>query len=70
MRRLRPLGQITGDMEPLLQEMVYGHEMQVGEILALVHGYLQVHCPGAFEEYEDGTGSPVLYYGPKEGLKP
>lgn len=70
MKKLRPLGRVTADLEPLLQEMVYRHELQVGEILTLVYGYLQVHCPSAFEEYEDGTGSPVFYYGPKEGLKP
>ena len=67
--KLRPLGEITGDLEPLILEMTDQHEMQVGEILALVYGYLQVHCPHAFEEYTDGSGKPVFYYGPKEGLK-
>lgn len=61
----RKLGDITLDMEPLLQEMVYEHELQVGEILNLVHGYLQIHCPEAREEYDEG-GHPVFYYGPEE----
>lgn len=40
------------------------HDMQVGEILHLIYGYMKVHTPGAFEEYEDGT-SPEFYYGEK-----
>jgi len=60
---LRPLGEITCDMEPLLQEMVEEHEMQKGEILALVAIYLDIHCPQSLEEYEDGS-HPVLRYGP------
>lgn len=69
MPRIRPLGDITGDMEPLLLSMVYDHRMQAGEILNLIRGYLEIHCPECFEEYEDGSGRPVFYYGPKEGLK-
>ena len=62
---LRPLGDITGDLEPLILEMVEQHDMQFGEILNLVYGYLSVHCPGAREEYESG-GSPTFYYGAKD----
>ena len=65
-KKLRPLGDITLDMEPLIQEMVTGHEMQVGEVLALVHAYLMIHCPDAREEYDDGS-HPVFYYGPQGG---
>ncbi len=69
MKRLRPLGKITGDMELLLEEMVDCHDLQTGEILALVYSWLQVHRPGAFEEYTDGSGRPEFRYGPKENLK-
>lgn len=59
---VRPLGDITGELEPLLLEMVESHELQVGEILNLIYGYLRVHTPGAFEVYEDNS-NPVFYYG-------
>lgn len=65
MKKVRKLGEITADMEDLILEMVEVHDMQWGEILTLIHGYLQVHCPGAQEKYIKG-GSPVYYYGPKE----
>ena len=64
-RSLRPLGQITDDMEPLLQEMVYEHELQWGEILNLVYGYLKIHCPDGEEVYEICETSPEFYYGPR-----
>lgn len=62
-RKLRPLGAVTADLEPLLLEMV-DHELQHGEILNLVRGYLEIHCPGAREQYDEG-GSPEFYYGPR-----
>jgi hypothetical protein len=62
---VRRLGDILFDVEDLMTELVDEHDMQVGDILNLIHGYLVVHCPGAFEEYEDGT-KPVFFYGPKE----
>lgn len=58
---LRPLGQVTDDLEPLLVEMAEGHEMQVHEILGIIYMYLQVHCPDSIERYEDGT-TPILSY--------
>lgn len=61
-KKRRPLGDVTADMEPLLLEMVYNHDLQWGEILNLVRGYLEVHCPDAQEEYDDGS-RPVFYYG-------
>ncbi len=60
---MRALGDITTDMEPLLLEMTEDHELQWHEILGLVYAYLEVHCPGGREEYEDGT-SPRYKYGP------
>lgn len=68
MAKLRPLGQILLDMEPLILEMTEKHGLQYGDILALIILYLDVHCPQAKEEYIDGT-KPIWYYGPKEGIK-
>ncbi len=63
-RRLRPIGDILLDLEPLLIELVGDHGCQWGDVLSLVHGYLEVHAPEAREEYsEDGT-HPKFYYGP------
>lgn len=62
---MRKLGDITLDLEPLLQEMAHDHELQWGEILNIVRGYLEIHCPDSQEEYDDG-GNPVFYYGPKK----
>ncbi len=66
--KIRPLGKITGDLELLLLEMNDSHEMQWGEILNVIHGYLVVHCPGGQEQYTSG-GAPVFYYGPPERIK-
>ena len=65
MAKLRPLGAVLLDLEPLLLEMVVNHDLQTGDVLNLVYGYLEVHCPGAKEEYDDG-GNPMFYYGPKK----
>lgn len=64
MSKLRPLGSITSDLEKLLEELVDEHDLQTGEILALVYAWIQIHRPGANEEYLDGS-SPVFKYGPK-----
>lgn len=65
-KKLRPLGDITQDMEKLLEEMTDedNHGLQHGEVLALVYTWLCVHAPQAKEEYLDGT-HPIYYYGPK-----
>ncbi len=44
------------------------HDLQHGDILALVHKWLTVHRPENQEEYEEG-GAPVMYYGHFGGLK-
>lgn len=64
-KRIRPLGDILLDHEKLMLEMTEDHGLQWGDILNLVRGYLEVHCPGAQEHYTSG-GNPVFYYGPKE----
>lgn len=58
---LRPLGRITDDMEKILLEMVDQHEMQMGEILHLIAGYLEVHRNECKEVYTDNS-SPVFQY--------
>lgn len=64
-KKLRPVGKTLLDLETLLLEMAVDHDMQWGDILNLVRGYLEVHCPGAREEYTDG-GHPIFYYGPED----
>lgn len=66
--KIRPLGDITTDLEPLLSEMAEVHDMQIHEILAIIKGYLIAHHPGSIESYVDGT-YPVYYYGHIDGLK-
>lgn len=60
--KLRKAGQITEDLELLLLELV-DHDLQHGEILNLIRGYLEIHAPESKEVYEDGS-SPEFYYGP------
>lgn len=62
---MRKLGDITLDLEEILEEMVDSHDLQKGEILALVNVWVDIHRPDAVETYEDGS-SPVFRYGPKE----
>ena len=62
---LRPMGDVISDLEAVVQEMVGSHDLQWGDILNLVHGYLRVHNPEAQEEYTTG-GNPEFYYGPKD----
>jgi hypothetical protein len=68
-KKLRPLGHILLDMEPLILEMVLDHDLQHGDLLYLLKGYLDAHCCESVEQYTDGSGSPVLYYGPAENIK-
>ena len=70
-KKLRPLGSVLLDLEKLMLEMAVDHDLQWGDILNLVRGYLEVHCPHAREEYTAG-GSPIFFYGPKnqENTKP
>lgn len=67
-KQRRPLGHILLDMEKLILEMTDDHDLQWGDILNLVRGYLEVHCPNAQEEYTAG-GNPEFYYGPKKDDK-
>lgn len=62
-KKLRPLGHVLLDMEKLLTEMCVDHELQWGDVLNNVRGYLEVHLPASREEYTAG-GHPEFYYGP------
>lgn len=55
MKKLRPLGDITDAMEPLLEEMIDQHGLQKHEIQALIAGWVDLHRPGAIERYTDGN---------------
>jgi hypothetical protein len=65
-RKLRPIGDILMDLEPLLQELTcgndqhLGHDMQAGDVLSQIFGYYERHVPDCIEEYTDGT-KPILY---------
>jgi hypothetical protein len=54
-KKIRPLGKISDDIEPLLEEMVDDHEMQAQEIIANVLSWLQAHRPECFPIYDDGS---------------
>lgn len=68
MAKLRPLGNILLDLEPVLEEMIDSHDLQKSDVIALVSSWIDAHRPDCIEEYEDGT-SPVLFYGPKKDTK-
>ena len=62
-KKLRPLGQVTSDLEPLLFEMVYDHELQVHEIIGIIYQWIQLHADDAIEEFdEEGAPPPRLVY--------
>ena len=65
MPKLRKLGDVLLDLEPLLDEMVEKHELQMGDVLALIIRQLEMHNPGCVEEFMDGT-KPIFFYGHKD----
>jgi hypothetical protein len=72
-KKLRKMGDILLDMEPLLDELVDVHEIQRGDLLALIFHQVTMHNPSCVEEFADGT-SPVWFYGhqdhaPKKEIK-
>ncbi len=66
-KKIRPMGKILLDLELLIDEMCLGHDLQKGDVLALVESHIDIHNPESIEEYLDGS-NPVYYYGPKEGI--
>lgn len=65
-KKLRPLGDITQDLEPLLFEMVDNHALQKGEVLALISVWIDIHYPLAIEVYENDNTSPEMFYGKRK----
>ena len=66
-RKLRPIGDVTQDLEPLYQEMAWDHKLQHHEMLGIQYAYLRSHLEDAMERYVDGT-LPVYFYGHEEDL--
>lgn len=71
-KKLRPLGDIMLDLELVLEQLTDSkqHDMQWGEVLHLVYGWLSVHAPHAREEYTEGGHPSFFYYGYKEQIDP
>lgn len=65
--KLRPLGDVLLDLEPLLYELTSDHELQRGEVLALMKAWCDIHMSECIEQYQDDT-EPVYYYGHKNNL--
>lgn len=63
-KKTRSLGKLLLEMEVLLDEMVDKHQLQMGDILALISSHLEIHRPDCIEEYLDGS-HPIRYYGPR-----
>lgn len=59
---MRLLGNVISDLESLAEELFMEHDLQLGDVDALIEGYTKKHYPGFIEEYEDGT-NPVKLYG-------
>lgn len=60
--KVRDMVDILLDMEKLLFELHEGHELQHGEVLALIHVWQTIHVYESIETYEDGS-HPEFYYG-------
>lgn len=61
----RSYGDILLDMETLINEAIDDHDVQAGDLLYGLYGYLKIHRPDSFEVYEDDNQNPEFYYGPK-----
>ena len=60
--KIRPLGDVLVDMEPLIDECM-DHGLQWGDFLALMLAYLTVHRPHDKEVYVEDGSSPTFFYG-------
>lgn len=65
-KKKETMGDILLEHEEVLLKMVK-QGLQWGDILNLTRGYLEVHAPGAREQYTSG-GNPVFFYGPEDAL--
>jgi hypothetical protein len=68
--KLRPMGDILLDMEPLYRELMLGHKLQRSDLWGIILQYDQTHGleEDVIETYTDGTKA-VTYHGHKSGLK-
>lgn len=62
-KKIRPLGLITSDLEPLWFELLINHQLQIHEVVGIFVEWARIHCPCSIEIYEDNS-SPLIY-GPK-----
>ena len=67
MSNVQPMGQLTQELEDVVSKMIDQHALQNGEVMNILHGYLQVHYPKNHEPYVDGT-HPFYFYGHADGL--
>lgn len=58
-KKLRKLGDIMLDMEPLLEEL-YNSDAQPSDIFGLILGWTMTHRPDNIEIYMDNS-IPILY---------
>jgi hypothetical protein len=66
MIKMKRMGDVMFDIEEVIgKQMIEKHDLQKGEALSLINDYIDVHYPGAIEEYQDGT-NPIYFYGPLE----
>lgn len=65
--KLQPMSEVTQELENVLQKMTdpNGHDLQWGEVEAIVMRWLEIHAPHAEEKYVDGT-LPIHLYGHQE----
>ena len=61
--QLQPFGDVTLELEKVLEKMTYDHDLQWGEVLGQVYSWLFIHAISYRETYLDGT-HPEYYYGP------
>ena len=65
-KKIRPMGEILLEMEVLREELLDSHDLQWGDLIFELFGWLQIHRPDAREKYKDDDSSPILYYGHKD----
>lgn len=68
--KLRPIGHILLEMEPLYRELMIGHELQRSDLIGIILQYDETHglTESVVETYMDGSKA-VTYHGHKTGLK-
>jgi len=67
--KLRRLGDITADMELLIDEMIIDHDLQRGEVISLINGFIESHYPDSIERYEEDDSRSIVFVGHRSNLK-